>query len=356
MRKNLGSLKSLTVQPVTRARYQDAKDKFYRWLDSESILFPSSPLRLDLVVSDYLEYLWASGKGRSEGSNLLASLQDTQPQLKGQLKGSWRLMKTWVTHEVPNRAPPFSIDHLHVLVGYCLFKGEPLMGLSLLLGFHALLRTGELLGLQARNVSVRSPKGPAVISLGLTKAGKRQGAAESVTVHSQDICRRLHQWVSQATPTASLTGPSHSWRKHFNLLLTAVGFDQADYRPYSLRRGGATHYFQVFPTFDKLLLLGRWQSSSTARIYVNEGLAVLTELRVPLSPFSRTLRSQYTRSLTQTLPKLERQKKPSGTKKPSQHRGRWMKAKKSQKRMCHRGGQITRVKVFSFLGSGRKLK
>ena len=325
MRKQLGSLKSLTVQPITRARYQEARDAFYEWLRRENLLLPSSPFKLDLVVSDYLEALWSQGKGRTHGSNLLAALQDAEPHLKGKLKGSWRLMKTWVNHEVPNRAPPLSLDALHVLVGYCIFKNQPIFALSLLLGFHALLRTGELLALQARRITVTSKKGPAILSLGLTKTGKRQGAAESVTVHNEDVCRRLHQWLAQSKANDFLTGPSHTWRKYFNEILKATGLDTVDYRPYSLRRGGATHFFSLTGSFDKMLVLGRWQAASTARIYINEGVAVLAELQHRFSPFARNLRSQYTRSLTQALPALKR------TKPTSQVRGRWKRGKKELK-------------------------
>ena len=52
---------------------------------------------------------------------------------------------------------------------------------------------GKLLSLTAAQVSVAQPKGPAVLSVGLTKAGKRQGAAESVTIHVEDVRRRLFQ-------------------------------------------------------------------------------------------------------------------------------------------------------------------
>ena len=314
-RRKLGSLKSLTVQPVTRARYKNARESFYAWLRTENLLLPHTPFRLDMVVSDYLEALWAQGKGRSEGSNLLAGLQDAQPHLKGKLPSSWRLMKTWVTHETPNRAPPLSLDVLHLLVGFALFKGQSLFALSLLLAFHGLLRTGELLSLQARDISVSKAKGPAVINLGLTKAGKRQGAAESVTLHGEDVCRRLHQWVSRVPGHTSLTGPPHLWRKQFSDYLKALHLDQFQYRPYSLRRGGAAYYFQTYGTFDKLLVLGRWQAASTARIYVNEGLSVLTSLKIPWTPYLYNLRSQYLRSLTQPLVKLVT------TKHPSQKRG-----------------------------------
>ena len=257
-------------------------------------------------------------------------------------------MKAWVTNEVPNRAPPLSLDALHTMVGYCLFKNLPLFALSLLLGFHGLLRTGELLNVQARHLSIKSPKGPAVLSLGLTKAGKRQGAAESVTVHNDDLCRRLFQWKQHVSPTAFLAGTSHAWRKKFAEVLKAVHFNDVDHRPYSLRRGGATHYFARWGSLDKLLLLGRWQSAATARVYINEGLSVLAELQVGSSAYARTLRSQYTRSFTHPLPKLSR------TKLPSQKRGRWKGMKRAH--LMRRGFSIFRGVGLVYLGFGRVLE
>eukprot|EP00435_Cladocopium_sp_Y103_P041058 s698_g11.t1 len=215
MRKQLGTLKSLTVQPVTRARYEQARCDFYSWLRSENLILPHTGVQLDLVLSDYLEILCAQGKGRTEGSNVLAGIQDAQPHLKGQLKQSWRLMKTWVTHEVPNRAPPLSLDCLYAMVGYSLFKAWDTFALSLLVAFHGLLRTGELLSLQARHISISKAKGPAVLSLGLTKAGKRQGAAESVTIHMEDVCRRLYHWKNSVRLSEAETNfqvpPSHAF-------------------------------------------------------------------------------------------------------------------------------------------------
>ena len=327
IRKSLGSLKSLTVQPVTRERYEKARTDFYSWLRQEKLAIPSSSYQLDLIVSDYLEALWAAGKGRTEGSNILAALQDAQPHLKGQLKLSWRLMKTWVTNEIPNRAPPLSLDALHLLVGYALFKQMNLFALSLLVGFHGLLRTGELLQLEARHMAISQAKGPGVLSLGLTKGGKRHGAAESVTIHAEDVCRRLFQWKQMVRPSSSLTGTSHKWRKTFSEVLQAVGLSKFDFRPYSLRRGGATNHFQIHGRFDALLVLGRWHAASTARVYINEGLAVLSNISLPWNKFTRNLRSQYLSSLTKPLAKLEL------TKIPSQNRGRWKKGAKKR----HRG-------------------
>lgn len=202
------------------------------------------------------------------------------------------------------------------MVGYTLFKNKPHLALTLLLGFHGLLRTGELLDLQARHISISNPKGPAVISLGLTKSGKRQGAAESVTVYAEDVCRRLFQWKQTMPGHSFLAGPKHVWRKEFSVILKALKFDKWDFRPYSLRRGGATELFKREGAFDHLLVVGRWQSSRTARVYLNEGLSVLAELHLPWDKFSSTFKNQYLRSLTQNLPPLE----PS-TRKQSKSRG-----------------------------------
>eukprot|EP00435_Cladocopium_sp_Y103_P053819 s178_g17.t1 len=167
----------------------------------------------------------------------------------------------------------------------------------------------------------------------LTKAGKRQGAAESVTIHSADVCRRLFQWKSCASPETLLCGAAHKWRKQFADVVSAVGFQDFDYRPYSLRRGGATHLFQVQGRFDALLVLGRWQAASTARIYINSGLAVLAEISIPWNPFIRNLRSQYLAGLTKPLAKLEL------TNQRSQIRGRWKRSKKfSETRGAEKGG------------------
>lgn len=76
----------------------------------------------------------------------------------------------------PNRAPPLPLDALHVMAGYSLFSDRPLFAWSLLLGFHGLLREGELLGIQKAHVVKAGPRSPAVISLGLVMGGKRAGA------------------------------------------------------------------------------------------------------------------------------------------------------------------------------------
>lgn len=107
---------------------------------------------MDPLVCDYLEHLWASGKGRGLACDTLAGLQDLQPNLRGSLPGVWRLLKTWSINEIPSQAPPIPEHVLQALVGWALFKHHYSFGVSLLIGFYTMLRTGEVLGLRANHL------------------------------------------------------------------------------------------------------------------------------------------------------------------------------------------------------------
>ena len=180
--------------------------------------------------------------------------------------------------------------------------------LSLLLSFYAMLRTGELLSLLARQVEASTDDGPAVISLGMTKGGQRQGASESITVTVHDVVRRLKGW--KATPKVKLTESPKVWRAKFAESIAALGLESFQFRPYSLRRGGATFSFSKHGSLDRLLIHGRWQTPKTARIYINNGLATLAEMRIPMKKLQGFV-NIYRHSLNQLVPNLERASKSS---------------------------------------------
>ena len=106
VRKKLGPLQALTVQTRTKARYEAARTRFYQFLQHNQLELPRKRQDLDPLVSEFIEYLWSSGEGRSKANDAVAGLQDKDPKLRGCLPASWRLLKTWSTHEIPNRAPP----------------------------------------------------------------------------------------------------------------------------------------------------------------------------------------------------------------------------------------------------------
>ena len=78
----MGSLRSLTVQPATKRRYNSAVDKFLQFLHHEKMELPRERLKLDQLTSEYLEHLWSQGEGRALASDTIAGLQDADPRLK----------------------------------------------------------------------------------------------------------------------------------------------------------------------------------------------------------------------------------------------------------------------------------
>ena len=59
--------------------------------------------------------------------------------------------------------------------------------------------------------------------------------------------------------------------------------ERLNYKPYSLRRGGATHDYMQKGILEPILLRGRWHSIAVARLYLEDGLAQLPTLCLPQS-------------------------------------------------------------------------
>lgn len=305
-RQNLGTLRELTVQPATKKRYKQAVDGFLQFLRTEQRPLPTNKTLVDPILCDYLEHLWSSGAGRAQASDTVAGLQDVQPNLRHQLPGAWRLLKTWSLNEVPNRAPPLPEHLVHAMAGWAFFKGHFSFGTSLLLGFYTMLRSGEIIELKGSHVVVSKQDKQVLVSLGFTKGGKRQGAAESTILGIEDAVTIVKRWKTLSQPSTSLSGGASKWRSLFSECLQSLNLTKWGFRPYSLRRGGATWWFQRHQSLDRILVQGRWLAQKTARIYLNEGLAMLAEMQFPsndatLRPFLNIYRQTVRSPLFKTL-------------------------------------------------------
>lgn len=68
------------------------------------------------------------------------------------------------------------------------------------------------------------------------------------------------------------------FRTEFKRYLQEFDLSKHQFRPYSLRRGGATWVFQQTGSMEAALLKGRWGSSRVARIYISDALSYLPGL------------------------------------------------------------------------------
>ena len=87
------------------------------------------------------------------------------------------------------------------------------------------------------------------------------------------VLRWLKLWKQQSSSFHKLCDTAAKWRAMFSRCLEAVGLAELSFRPYSLRRGGATRWFSKHGSLDRVVVQGRWQAQRTARMYINAGLA-----------------------------------------------------------------------------------
>jgi hypothetical protein len=276
VRSQLGALSDIVVSPATRKRYDEAVKRFFSWASENQIVLPTSVVDFDQLVASYIDFLWEDGEGRSLASNTVAGLQFFQPTLKRQLVCSWRLLGAWAKHEMPARAPPLTPDLVEALAGCALKLKLPHVSLAILIGFYGLLRTAEICNLSRGDMAISLDPPTVVLNLGLTKGGARSGALESVTLNQQFLVKLCQAWVlnKQAGDKLLPKGPG-DFRKVFADLLRTLQLQEWGFKPYSLRRGGATDHFRRFNSLSATVVRGRWSSAKMARICLNDGLATL---------------------------------------------------------------------------------
>jgi hypothetical protein len=267
-------------------RYNKALERFFRWLRTEQRLLPDTPECADEYLGEFIESCWEGGDSKGCATDVLSSAQWRCPQLRGQLRTGWSLVKAWQLHELPSRAPPLPAIMFFSLANVFSELQRPHLAAAILLGGHCMLRTGELLSASWSSLALDVQATPAsgVLSLGFTKGGSRHGVAESVTIELPWLVYFLEvvrQIVSPAAADTLCQVPPHQFRSLFKEAVDILDCGSWGFQPYSIRRGAATELWRRTGQLSLVTLRGRWMHPTTIRVYVNEGLAVLAEMRLP---------------------------------------------------------------------------
>ena len=204
--------------------------------------------------------------------DLLSGLSHFIPSLRGMLAGSWRLHAAWGRLEMPARAWPLNENQLYTLRFVAFHWNFMDVVVVLLLGYHCFLRTGEFMSATVGQISFATCGTRAFLALPFTKTQARKGAPEGAAITSPVLVALLRWFVKHGQPGDRLLQRScPQFRSLWTHLVAAVGLD-GFFRPYSIRRGGATHFFRASNSLDKTCDRGRWNSITTCRIYINTAL------------------------------------------------------------------------------------
>jgi hypothetical protein len=279
-RQALGSLQNLVVAKTTQSRYLEAVSRFLAFLKGQGYSYPTSFPLLDSKVCEFIESLWQGGDPKAFASDCLSGLGHFVPQCKKFLIGAWRLHGSWSRAELPARALPFLPVMVYALAQSAFEKGWEDMTILLLLGFDRYARSGELFMAKRGDFTWNSAKTRAVWSLPLTKSGQRVGAQESLVIDDPWLVVALANYLHSLAPGDFLRTVSPGlMRARLKTLLAALQLADG-YQWYSLRRGGATFAYRSTNDLSRVCFVGRWNHVRTARIYLTDALAQLTEIHL----------------------------------------------------------------------------
>eukprot|EP00438_Fugacium_kawagutii_P035649 Skav208365 [mRNA] locus=scaffold1964:532332:533249:- [translate_table: standard] len=269
------SLEDRGITLQTRSRFFHAVRKVVPLLER-------SQADEDEVIALWIEDQYAEGEGITHVGDCLSGLHQYCPELRGRLSKSWRLFKLWRRIEKPAQAPPFPQAFTEAMIGRSIELQDLDMAVCLALGFFGMLRTGELMLLLPIHILMGTVD--AIVQLGATKSGLRRHQDENVIIEHGPTCVLLEEWLQHRHSESTMFSPvfqagAQAFRKRFQRLLLFFKLPMS-FRPYSLRRGGATADFRSHGQMERTLIRGRWGSTQNARIYIQEGLSVLVSIQL----------------------------------------------------------------------------
>lgn len=236
------SLRELAVEASTAARYKKAVLRGLETWDFTSSF--SSISMLDLDIAEYIEFAFEEGETIGHIGDFLSGLQMFVPVLRRRLNQAWHMFKIWKKVERSFQATPVPPTLLQAMMGYSLEKGLLTFLLLLTLGYFGLLRTGELMSLHCHHVQVTSDH--ALVFLADTKTGNRENRQEHIVIRHPVALSVIRAFLKTRghENTPIWTSSPQRFRDQFTEVLVHFGVNNHGFRPYSLRKGGATSLYR----------------------------------------------------------------------------------------------------------------
>ena len=298
------SLRFVGLHVRTLRSYKKALLGFFQWLDDEDLPIPAKATHLDDLLARYLEHLWLDDINITYAGHTLSALRRFYPPLRYKIPTARQFFTNWKSVHVPRQAVPMPANVALALAGVAVSIQEEALGLLILLGFTAFLRTGEITALRPQQIQVNIHLGQIILALPATKTSKNKD--ESVAVNDPLLARfTLHVLATASGPTLANLTPNQ-FRSRLQHLISFLYLQRHNFTGYSLRRGSASHSFAHGGNFDALLIAGRWQSIKTARQYLDSGRAALVQLQ--LTPKSAHLVDHFQASMTSFCEQLRQRR------------------------------------------------
>ena len=275
-----------SVRPSTRVAYDKNLRNFlhYTGLDLPQLLHLSAR-RVDRRLAKYIHHLHRTRGSYTYASHTLHGLILHHPILKGNLPISARSLKGWDKVRTKRSYPPITWEVAVAMSLSMARSGRHAEAVAALLAFECCLRSGEMLRLQFGHVAVRNDPdfGSAHTRMALKLAKTKTVDNLPVSVRDPIVEDVLQQYLDsrewQETDLLFPFSRSH-WVRCLKKAAAALGLGHIGIVPHSLRHGCATRDYLRGMTIEQIKLHGRWESLKSARLYIQQGPALLLNNQV----------------------------------------------------------------------------
>eukprot|EP00971_Amphidinium_carterae_P129871 2572515-Amphidinium_carterae.1 len=199
--------------------------------------------------------------------------EQLHPALHGHLHPAWRALRQWSNRFVPAIRRPMPVELLLSLAVAAVLQGWWRLSVGLLLGFHLLLRPGELAALRRNAILLPVDLGGSwqhgVVKVAQSKTATRFTLLQAVTIEDEKLLALLTALIGHDPPKSPLLpGGLPALQTRFSYLMSWLGCKQSGFTLASLRSGGATEFMLRTSNLGALQYRGRWTSSKTLQHYL----------------------------------------------------------------------------------------
>ena len=236
---------------------------------------------MDEQLAEFINSLYQRNRPLYIAGDALSGLKRFYPRLRRHLDLSGMYYKTWVKLIKRRKAIPLTKDIVRGMAVAGLLYGTPDFAAAILIGFASLLRTGEICSIQMKDVRIVHDDMMSV-SLSNSKGAVRSGTSESVIIRDPALVQIIRPLKSKFGDEKSLyDGDCPAFRAMYKKAAVFYGLHSERATPHGIRRGGATWHFLFLNSYDLTQALGRWQQARTAKSYIDEAVAEITQASLP---------------------------------------------------------------------------
>ena len=149
----------------TEKRYGRAIEDFLQISDAFVGHVPNSAAELNFLLGEYVNHCHADDIPLQNAVDSLAAVRKYLPAWRDSTTIARCFLRNWSRTLTINRALPLPCNVIEAMTSLALLQGNLSLAGALYIGFVGLLRTGEILGIQVRQVVSSADKRQVVLSL-----------------------------------------------------------------------------------------------------------------------------------------------------------------------------------------------